>query len=122
MKEKYTISIADIQLNILSDEPQEYVRSTVAQLDQLIRDLTEKNRRSSKLDAALLCALDSISEKKSHCKTLRTPRIIFIPISLEDFHKAIWFFLNKRFMRTVYTYSIRPIDSADRVITSKAST
>ncbi len=71
MKERYTISIADIQINILSDEPEECVHSTVAQLDELVRDLTVKNKRCSKLDAALLCALDSLSEKNKNDKRIK---------------------------------------------------
>ncbi len=71
MKERYTISIADIQLNILSDEPEEYVHAVVAQLDQLVRDMTMKNKRCSKLDAALLCALDSLSEKSKGDKRIK---------------------------------------------------
>ena len=63
MKERYNIEIADIQLTILSDEPKDFVASTVAHLDTTIRDMTVKNKRCSKLDAAILCALDSYSEK-----------------------------------------------------------
>ena len=71
MKERYTISIADIQINILSDEPEEYVHATVAQLDEIVRDMTVKNKRCSKLDAALLCALDSLSEKNKNDKRIK---------------------------------------------------
>ena len=71
MKERYTISIADIQINILSDEPEEYVHATVAQLDEIVRDMTVKNKRCSKLDAALLCALDSLSEKNKCDKRIK---------------------------------------------------
>lgn len=71
MKERYTISIADIQLNILSDEPEDYVHFVVAQLDQIVREMTMKNQRCSKLDAALLCALDSLSEKNKGDKRIK---------------------------------------------------
>jgi len=63
MKERYNIKITDIQLTILSDEPEEFVHSTVAQLNDRISDLCVRNKRCSKLDAALLCALDSTGEK-----------------------------------------------------------
>ena len=71
MKERYNIEIADIQLTILSDEPEDYVASTVAQLDALIRDMTVKNKRCSKLDAAILCALDFYSEKTKAEKKIK---------------------------------------------------
>ena len=71
MKERYTISIADIQLNILSDEPEDYVHFVVGQLDQIVREMTMKNQRCSKLDAALLCALDSLSEKNKSDKRIK---------------------------------------------------
>ena len=63
MKERYNIKITDIQLTILSDEPEEFVYSTVTQLNDRISDLCVRNKRCSKLDAALLCALDSTGEK-----------------------------------------------------------
>lgn len=63
MKERYNIKITDIQLTILSDEPEDFVYSTVAQLNDRISDLCVRNKRCSKLDAALLCALDSTGEK-----------------------------------------------------------
>ena len=71
MKERYNIEIADIQLTILSDEPEDFVASTVAQLDALIRDMTVKNKRCSKLDAAILCALDFYSEKTKADKKIK---------------------------------------------------
>lgn len=71
MKERYNIEIADIQLTILSDEPEDFVASTVAQLDSLIRDMTVKNKRCSKLDAAILCALDFYSEKTKADKKIK---------------------------------------------------
>lgn len=71
MKERYNIEIADIQLTILSDEPEDFVASTVAQLDALIRDMTVKNKRCSKLDAAILCALDFYSEKTKSDKKIK---------------------------------------------------
>lgn len=62
-KQKYCIEIADIQLTILSDESEEFVNDTVNTLDALIRDLTVRNKRCAKIDAAILCALDSLGEK-----------------------------------------------------------
>ena len=71
MKERYNIDIADIQLTILSDEHKDFVESTVAHLDETIRDMTVKNKRCSKLDAAILCALDFYSEKTKADKKIK---------------------------------------------------
>lgn len=71
MKERYSIEIADIQLTILSDEPKDFVESIVAHLDETIRDMTVRNKRCSKLDAAILCALDFYSEKTKADKKIK---------------------------------------------------
>jgi len=71
MKEKFTIEIADVPLSILSDEKEEFVDAVVKRLDQEIRDLTVHNKRCSKLDAALLCALDYCAEKVKADKRIR---------------------------------------------------
>ena len=71
MKEKYTIRIADISLTILSDEPEEFVQDTVAQLNTRVTDMALISKRSSKLDIALLCALDYLSEKQKCEKKIK---------------------------------------------------
>lgn len=70
-KQKYCIEIADVPLTILSDESEEFVRETVRILDTQIRDLTVHNKRCAKIDAAILCALDSLGEKLKLEKKLR---------------------------------------------------
>ncbi len=71
MKERYNIQIADIQLTILSDEPKDFVLSTVAMLDERVSNLIVQNKRCSKLDAAMLCALDFLGEKRKAEKKIR---------------------------------------------------
>lgn len=70
-KQKYCIEIADVPLTILSDESEEFVQDTVRLLDTQIRDLTVHNKRCAKIDAAILCALDSLGEKLKLEKKLR---------------------------------------------------
>ncbi len=70
-KQKYCIEVADVQLTILSDESEEFVRDTVKILDTQIRELTVHNKRCAKIDAAILCALDSLGEKLKLEKKLR---------------------------------------------------
>ena len=43
MKQKYNLEIAGIQLSILSDESEDFVKELVAKLDTQITDLTVHN-------------------------------------------------------------------------------
>jgi len=70
-KQKYNIEIADIQLTILSDETEEFVNDIVSRLDTQIRTLTVQNKRCAKIDAAILCALDSLGEKSKLEKKIK---------------------------------------------------
>ena len=71
MKEKIQIEIADVPLSIITDEKEDYVKALVEKLDREIRDLTVRNKRCSKTDAALLVALDYCSEKQKADKRVR---------------------------------------------------
>ena len=55
---KYTITIADIELNISTEESPEMVDRLVTSLDRRIRDLLLRMPRLSKSEAAILCAVD----------------------------------------------------------------
>ncbi len=63
MKQKYTLSIADMEINVITDEPRESVEHIVGMLDRKIREISLKSRRCSKNEAALLCALDFCADK-----------------------------------------------------------
>ncbi len=63
MKQKYTLSIADTEINVITDEPQESVEHIVGILDRKLRDIALKSKRCSKNEAALLCALDFCADK-----------------------------------------------------------
>jgi cell division protein ZapA (FtsZ GTPase activity inhibitor) len=63
MKQKYTLSIADMEINVVTDEPQESVERIVGILDRKIREISLKSKRCSKNEAALLCALDFCADK-----------------------------------------------------------
>lgn len=58
MKQKYTITVAGIELNVLSDGSAESVETVVASLDRKMREIFLRSPRCSKNEAALLCALD----------------------------------------------------------------
>ncbi len=63
MKQKFTITIADTEMNIITDESAEFVDEIVGILDRKIREINTASRRCSKTEAALLCALDYCSDK-----------------------------------------------------------
>ena len=63
MKQKYTLSIADMEINVITDEPQESVEYIVGILDRKMREIALKSKRCSRNEAALLCALDFCADK-----------------------------------------------------------
>ena len=63
MKQKYTLLIADMEINVVTDQPQESVEYIVGILDRKMREIILKSKRCSKNEAALLCALDFCAEK-----------------------------------------------------------
>ena len=63
MKQKYTITIADMELNIISDASPDEVESIVGMLDRRMRDINLKSPRCTKNEAAVLCALSYCSER-----------------------------------------------------------
>ena len=63
MKQKYTITVADMEMNVISDESAEAVEALVGIVDRKMREITLMSKRCSKTEAALLCALDYCSDK-----------------------------------------------------------
>ncbi len=63
MKQKYNITVADMQLNIVSDASPDEVENIVGILDRRMRDINLKSPRCTKNEAAILCALSYCSER-----------------------------------------------------------
>jgi len=63
MKQKYTITVADMELNIISDAAPDEVENIVGMLDRRMRDINLKSPRCTKNEAAVLCALAYCSER-----------------------------------------------------------
>ena len=63
MKQKYTITVADVEMNVISDESAEAVEALVGIVDRKMREISLMSKRCSKSEAALLCALDYCSDK-----------------------------------------------------------
>ncbi|MEE0970407.1 MAG: cell division protein ZapA [Clostridia bacterium] len=72
MKQRYTITIADTEMNVITDETPEFVDEIVGILDRKIREINTASRRCSKNEAALLCALDYCSDKIKMQKKVRS--------------------------------------------------
>ncbi len=70
-KKKYDVSIADVEMSIISDEREEFVMKLVEKLDAEVRDILTHSKRSTKVDAALLVALDYSSGKAKAEKRVR---------------------------------------------------
>ncbi len=70
-KKKYEVKIADVDMKIISDEREEIVMRLVAQLDEQITAITKQSRNFSKIDAAILVALDHASNRLKAEKRVR---------------------------------------------------
>ena len=66
-KKRISLHIAGRMLTIVTDEPEDFVRAIEKELDQRIAALCRSNPRmagrESKIDAVILCAVDSMSRE-----------------------------------------------------------
>ena len=65
MKEKFTITLLDMPVSIVSDEGEETVRALASALNERLQSLLWKSRQISKTEAALFCALAYLGEAQS---------------------------------------------------------
>lgn len=72
MKQKYTIRVADIEMNVISEESPEAVEALVGIVDRKMREIEGASKRCSKSEAALLCALDYCSERIKAQRKIKT--------------------------------------------------
>lgn len=63
MHQKYTLTISDVEINVISDESPEAVEALVSIVDRKMREIASKSRNCSKVEAAILCSLDYCSDK-----------------------------------------------------------
>lgn len=72
MKQKYTITISGVQMNVISDESPETVEALVGMVDRKMKEILGPSSRCSKTEAALLCALDYCSERINTQRKLKS--------------------------------------------------
>lgn len=63
MKNKYALTIADIQLDVLSEAPREEVDRISGIVDRKMREIYLHSRSCTRNEAALLCALEFCAER-----------------------------------------------------------
>lgn len=63
MKEKYTVEISGVQLAIVTDETEEYIKSLAQQISDRVKAMIMSSKKCSKVEATLFCALDYLDEK-----------------------------------------------------------
>ena len=80
---KYTITIADIDLNIVTEESADMVNTLVSAVDHRVRDLVARNPRLTKSEAAILCAVDYCAGQFRSDARTRQMEHDFIGISKE---------------------------------------
>ena len=62
MKQVFRVTVAGLPLNIVTDEEEEHLLSLTDKLSRVINDIVLNNKSASKIDAALLCALDGMDQ------------------------------------------------------------
>ena len=72
MRQRYTITISDIEMNVISEESPEAVEALVGLVDRKMREICAASKRCSKTEAALLCALDYCSERIKAQRKVKT--------------------------------------------------
>ncbi len=73
-KRKMAVEIAGVHLTLVTDESDSFVEAVVSQVDERMESMLNVGIRTgtSTLDAALLCALDAVSERLKAEKRVRT--------------------------------------------------
>lgn len=61
-KKRYSINVAGIPLNLVTEESEEFLTKIAGTLSDEISAITSRSFCVSKMDAAILCALDALGE------------------------------------------------------------
>ena len=72
MKQKYTLTVANSQINIATEQPKEEIDAIVGVVDRRIREIHLHSRTCSRTDAAIILCLEYCAEKMELQKTIRS--------------------------------------------------
>ena len=64
MKNKITVELCDKEFALLSDEPEDYVKSLAEEINKMIEKTAYSNLRISKADATVLACLDLCDQNR----------------------------------------------------------
>lgn len=71
MKKKYTLTVANSQINVVTEEPKEAIDTIVGVVDRKIREIHLHSPSCSRVDAAILLCLDYCADKLQLKKKLK---------------------------------------------------
>jgi cell division protein ZapA (FtsZ GTPase activity inhibitor) len=71
-KKRISLDIAGVSLNIVTDESEEFVQKIAETLSNRINRMRSSSFQISVLDAALLCAIENVSERLTAEKQIRS--------------------------------------------------
>lgn len=71
MKQKYTLTVANSEINIITDLSREEIDDVVGVVDRRMREIHLHSKNCSRTDAAVLLCLDYCAEKMELQKTLK---------------------------------------------------
>ncbi len=71
-KKRISLDIAGVSLNIVTDESEEFVKKIADTLNDRINRMRRNSFQISVLDAALLCAIENVSERLTAEKQIRS--------------------------------------------------
>ncbi len=70
-KRRVSFNIAGMELSLVTDEPESTIENIVTTMNSAMNALINSNAKRSKLDAAVLCALDFCADKLTAEKKVR---------------------------------------------------
>ena len=70
-KKRYSVTVAGVPLNIITDESEEFLKKTADELSTNIKAITSHSFCVAKMDAAILCALDAMGEADKAAAKIR---------------------------------------------------
>lgn len=84
MKQKYTLTVANSQINIVTEMSKDEIDSIVGIVDRRIREIHLHSRSCSRTDAAMLLCLDYCAEKIELQKTLKASNAQIDRLTVEN--------------------------------------